>query len=100
AGGEGRAARAAAPAVSRVDAGTMEVIRAAGVQVRSSDTLVQFTKAIWGDAGRTAHYVAVHHVVELRKEALAYVVKQLQSASPVTEYDVQQRIVRGMSMRG
>jgi Xaa-Pro dipeptidase len=93
-------AKAAVPSVSRVDAGTMEVIRAAGVQVRSSDTLVQFTKAIWGDAGRTAHYVAVHHVVELRKEALAYVVKQLQSGSPVTEYDVQQRIVRGMSMRG
>jgi Xaa-Pro dipeptidase len=93
-------ARAAVPSVSRVDAGTLEVIRAAGVQVRSSDTLVQFTKAIWGDAGRTAHYVAVHHVVELRKEALAFVVKQLQSGAPVTEYDVQQRLVHGMTMRG
>ena len=93
-------AKAAVPSVSRVDAGTLEVIRAAGVQVASSDTLVQFTKAIWGDAGRTAHYVAVHHVVELRKEALAVVVKQLQSAGAVTEYDVQQRIVRGMAMRG
>jgi len=48
---------AALPAVSRVDGGTLEVIRAAGVTVRSSDTLVQYTKAIWGDAGRTAHYV-------------------------------------------
>ncbi len=93
-------AKAAVPSVSRVDAGTLEVIRAAGVQVKSSDTLVQFTKAIWGDAGRTAHYVAVHHVLELRKEALAFVVKQLQSGTPVTEYDVQQRIVHGMTMRG
>ncbi len=93
-------ARAAVPSVSRVDAGTLEVIRAAGVQVKSSDTLVQFTKAIWGDPGRTAHYVAVHHVVELRKEALAFVVKQLQSGAPVTEFDVQQRIVHGMAMRG
>ena len=93
-------AKAAVPAVSRVDAGTLEVIRAAGVQVRSSDTLVQFTKAIWGDAGRTAHYVAVHHVVELRKEALAFVAKRLQSGEPVTEHDVQQEIVRGMTMRG
>jgi Xaa-Pro aminopeptidase len=93
-------AKAAVPNVSRVDAGTLEIIRAAGVQVKSSDTLVQFTKAIWGDAGRTAHYVAVHHVVELRKEALAFVVKQLQSGAPVTEYGVQQRIVRGMTMRG
>jgi Xaa-Pro dipeptidase len=93
-------ARAAVPSVSRVDAGMLEVIRGAGVKVVSSDTLVQFTKAIWGDAGRTAHYVAVHHIVELRKEALAFVVKQLQSGEAVTEYDVQQRIVRGMTMRG
>ena len=93
-------ANSAVPNVSRVDAGTLEVIRAAGVQVASSDTLVQFTKAIWGDAGRTAHYVAVHHIVELRKEALAFVVKQLQSGAQVTEADVQQRIVRGMAMRG
>ena len=83
--------KAAVPSVSRVDAGTLEVIRAAGVQVRSSDTLVQYTKAIWGDAGRTAHYVAVHHLVELRKEALAFVAKQLQRGTPVTEYDVQQQ---------
>ena len=93
-------AKAAVPAVSRVDAGTLEVIRAAGVQVRSSDTLVQFTKAIWGEAGRTAHYVAVHHVVELRKEALAFVAKRLHGGEPVTEHDVQQEILRGMTMRG
>jgi Xaa-Pro dipeptidase len=97
-------AKAAVPSVSRVDAGTLEVIRAAGVQVKSSDTLVQFTKAIWGDPGRTAHYVAVHHLVELRREALAFIAKELQNqrqgAAPVTEYDVQQRIVHGMAMRG
>ena len=69
--------KAAVPNVSRVDAGTVELIRAAGVQVRSSETLVQYTKAIWGDAGRTAHYVAVHHLVELRKEALAFIAKQI-----------------------
>jgi hypothetical protein len=72
-------AKAAVPNVSRVDAGTIELIRGAGVTVRSSDTLVQYTKAIWGDAGRTAHYVAVHHIVELRKEALALVTKRLLS---------------------
>ena len=89
------------PNVSRVDAGTLELIRAAGVQrAVVSDTLVQYTKAIWGDAGRTAHYVAVHHLVELRKEALAFVAKQLAAQQPVTEYDVQQRIVHGMTMRG
>ncbi|MBL9015733.1 MAG: aminopeptidase P family protein [Myxococcales bacterium] len=93
-------AKAAVPSVSRVDAGTLELIRAAGVQVRSSDTLVQYTKAIWGDPGRTAHYVAVHHMVELRKDALAFIAKQLAIGAPISEYDVQQRLSRGMTMRG
>jgi Xaa-Pro aminopeptidase len=93
-------AKAAVANVSRVDAGTLELIRGTGIQVRSSDTLVQYTKAIWGDAGRTAHYVAVHHITELRKEALAFVVKRLTSHEPVSEYEVQQKIIHGMTMRG
>lgn len=93
-------AKAAVPSVSRVDAGTLELIRGAGVAVRSSDTLVQYTKAIWGDPGRTAHYVGVHHLVELRKDALAFIAKQLAAGTPVTEYDIQQRLARGMTMRG
>lgn len=93
-------AKAAVPSISRVDAGTVERIRAAGVQVRSSETLVQFTKAIWGDAGRTAHFVAVHHLTELRKDALAFAAKSLQTGQQITEYDLQQRLVRGMTMRG
>ncbi|MBA3460352.1 MAG: aminopeptidase P family protein [Deltaproteobacteria bacterium] len=93
-------AKAAVPSVSRVDAGTLELIRGAGVAVRSSDTLVQYTKAIWGEAGRTAHYLAVHHMVELRKDALAFIAKQVAGGAPITEYDVQQRLARGLTMRG
>jgi len=92
--------KAAVPNMSRVDAGTVELVRAAGIQVKSSETLVQNTKAIWGDAGRTSHYVAVHHIVELRKEALAFVGKKLSAREPVTEYDVQQKLTHGMTMRG
>jgi Xaa-Pro aminopeptidase len=92
--------KAAVPNISRVDAGTVELIRSLGVAVRSSDTLVQYTKAIWGDAGRTAHYVAVHHLVELRKDALAFITQRLQAKQPVTEYEVQQRIMHGMTVRG
>lgn len=92
--------KAAVPSVSRVDAGTLELIRGAGAKVASSDTLVQYTKAMWGDAGRAAHYVAAHHLVELRKDALAFVAKQLRGNAPVSEADVQQRLVRGMATRG
>ena len=77
--------KAIVPNMSRVDAGTVELLRAAGIGIRSSETLVQYTKAIWGDAGRTAHYVAVHHIVELRKEALAFIKNKLSAREPVTE---------------
>jgi Xaa-Pro dipeptidase len=92
--------KAAVPNVSRVDAGTLELIRATGVQVRSSETLVQYTKAIWGDAGRTAHFIAVHHIIELRKEALALVAQRMSSHTPVNELEVQQKLIKGMAMRG
>jgi Xaa-Pro dipeptidase len=92
--------KAAVPSVSRVDAGTFELIRAAGVQVRSSESLVQYTKAIWGDAGRTAHYIAMHHLVELRKDALAFIAKQVSANAQITEYDVQERLTKGMKVRG
>lgn len=93
-------AKAAVPAMSRVDAGTLELVKSVGVQVRSSHILVQHARAIWGEAGRTAHHVAAHHLVELRKDALAYVARQLRANAPVNELDVQQRLVRGMQMRG
>jgi Xaa-Pro dipeptidase len=93
-------AKSALPSLSRIDAGTVELVRGLGVNVRSSDGLVQFTKALWGDAGRTAHHVAVHHLTEIRKEALTFVARQLAAGSTVSEHDVQQRIVKAMAMRG
>ncbi len=75
-------------------------VRALRVQLKPSDTLVQYARAIWGEAGRTAHFVAAHHLTEVRKDALAFVAKAIQSRAVVTEYDVQQRILRSMTMRG
>jgi Xaa-Pro aminopeptidase len=88
------------PSLSRVDAGTVELVRAAGVTVKSSDGLVQFAKATWGPEGRKKHYVAVHHLVELRKEATGYITKQLAAGAAVTEREVQVRIEKGMATRG
>lgn len=92
--------KGALPSLSRVDAGTLELVRAAAVTVKSSEVLVQFVKSTWGPQGRRSHYVAVHHLVELRKDALGFIRDQLASGKPVTELDVQQRIGRGMTLRG
>jgi Xaa-Pro aminopeptidase len=92
--------RGALPALSRVDAGALERVRAQGVEVVSSAELVQYTKSIWGEAGRASHHVAVHHLVALREDALAFVAQRVRAGKRVTEHDVQQRIARGYEVRG
>ncbi|MBK7075776.1 MAG: M24 family metallopeptidase [Myxococcales bacterium] len=92
--------RGALPSLSRVDAGTIELVRAAGVTVKPSDALVQFSKASWGLDGRKAHYLAAHHLAELRKDALAFLRERLAANQPVTEREVADRIAKGMATRG
>jgi Xaa-Pro dipeptidase len=86
--------------LSRVDAGTIELVKAQGVSIRSSAELVQFTKSLWGPDGRKNQYVAAHHITELRKEAFAWIAKQLTAGIAVTEHDVAKRITRGFTVRG
>jgi len=88
------------PSLTRVDAGTIRHVRSYGVKIRSSAQLVQFTKSIWRPAGRISHYIAAHHLDMLRQDALAFVKKRLAAGNSVTEYEVQQRIMRGYKVRG
>ena len=92
--------RARLPSLSRVDAGTIELVRSKRVKVRSSADLVQLTKALWGPDGRLSHYVAAHHLEELRKAALDYVARRIKRGKPVTERDVQKYLLRGYQVRG
>ena len=93
--------KAALPAMSRVDAGTVELVRAQRrVRVRSSADLIQLTKSLWSTEARLSHHVAVHHLISLRKSALAYVAAQIEEGTPVTEHDVQRFLLRGYEVRG
>jgi Xaa-Pro aminopeptidase len=88
------------PDLSRVDAGTIELVRAQGAKVRSSAELVQLAKSLWRPAQRISHHVAVHHLDKLRQAALDFVAERLRSGQPVTERDVQEMILRGYEVRG
>lgn len=94
------APKAGIPSLSLVDAATVELVQAQGVKIESSANLVQFTKSLWGPVGRVSHYVAVHHLTKLRLDALSYVRERIEKGQPLTEYDVQQRILRGYKVRG
>jgi Xaa-Pro aminopeptidase len=92
--------KAELPALSRVDAGTLEMVRTRRRKIVSSADLVQVANAVWGPEGRVAHYVAAHHLTRLRQSALLYVADKVRRGENVTERDVQTFLLRGYEMRG
>ena len=79
-------AEAALPRVSRVDGGTLELVRGLGVEVVSSADAVQFATQRWSDSQLQSHLVAAGRLSMIVKEAFAYVGDRL-SGGP-TEFDV------------
>jgi Xaa-Pro aminopeptidase len=97
-GGAGRVAMeyspgGALPAVSWVDAGTVELVRSLGVEVVSSAELFQEVAAAWDEAAEASHHEAVRHVMELH--ALAR-----EQAPGATELAVARRVLDEIAARG
>jgi Xaa-Pro aminopeptidase len=86
----------AIPYVSRVDAGTIELIRQFSVEVVSAADLVQRFEAVWTPAQWESHLRAATGVRETVDEAFAYI----RQHAPVTEYAVQQFILARFTTRG
>ena len=86
----------AIPYISRVDAGTVELVRQGGIEVVSSADLVQRFEAVWSTAQWQSHLHAATGVRETVDAAFAYI----RQHTPVSEYAVQQFIVQCFHDRG
>jgi Xaa-Pro aminopeptidase len=86
----------AIPYVSRVDAGTVELVRQLGVEVVSSADLVQRFEAVWSAEQWQSHLRAAKGVRETVDAAFTYI----RQHTPVSEYAVQQFIVQCFTDRG
>ena len=92
---------AAIPYVSRVDAGTIEMVRAAsGVEVVSSADLVQEFEARWTPEQKELHDRAARDTMLAKDEAFALIKQRLSGGTPVTEHDVQAFIQARFDARG
>jgi Xaa-Pro aminopeptidase len=78
------------PYVSRVDAGTIEMVREAGVRVDSSADLVQAFEASWTAEGLASHRRAARGLQEVLQATFDHVAQAARGGSPITEYSVQQ----------
>ncbi len=83
----------AVPYVSRVDAGTIELIRSFGVEVVSSADLVQTFEAVWTDCQLASHQFAAAALRRIVDETFGHVRDAVVKSRPLTEYDVQQFIL-------
>lgn len=83
----------AVPYLSRVDAGTIELIRGFGMDVVTSADLVQQFEAVWTDAQRASHQYAVERLRSIVDDAFTHVGDCLTAGRPLSEYDLQQFIL-------
>jgi Xaa-Pro aminopeptidase len=88
------------PYVSMVDGGTIDLIRSLGFEVVSSAGLVQTFQAVLDDAGYQSHLAAGERVQRIKDEAFALIGRAIRAGETLTQYDVQQFIVRRFGEEG
>ncbi|HXG09685.1 MAG TPA: M24 family metallopeptidase [Gemmataceae bacterium] len=85
--------RNANPYVSRVDAGTVELVRACGAEVLPSGDLVQLFEACWDDEQWAMHLEAARHTRSAFDVAFAFIAERVRRDGSVRETEVQRRIL-------
>jgi Xaa-Pro dipeptidase len=84
----------AIPYVSRVDAGTIELVRRLGVEVVSSGDLIQLFEAAWDDEQERSHFDAAVHTNAAYGRAWRFIADAVRRGSPVNELAVQAEILK------
>jgi Xaa-Pro aminopeptidase len=80
----------AIPYVSRVDGGTVELVRQAGVEVVSSGDLIQRFSAVWNAETITTHRQASDKLYRVKDRAFDAVARRIKDGVATTEFDIQQ----------
>jgi Xaa-Pro aminopeptidase len=85
--------RNANPYVSRVDAGTVELVRSCGPEVVPSGDLVQMFEATWSDEQAAMHFEAAKHTSSAYGVAWRFIAERVRQNGSVHELEVQRRIL-------
>src|ERR1700730_360109 len=92
--------RNANPYVSRVDAGTVELVRSFGVEIVPSGDLIQRFEACWDDEQWAMHLEAAKHTRSAYDAAFGHIAAQVRGKVPVRETDVQKVILEHFQKHG
>jgi Xaa-Pro dipeptidase len=90
----------AIPYVSRVDGGTIDLVRKQGIAIVSSGDLVQRFEASWNADALATHREASDKLYRVKDLAFREIATSLREGSAITEYDIQQRMARAFKDEG
>jgi Xaa-Pro dipeptidase len=88
------------PYISRVDAGTVELIRSFGVEIVTSAELVQQFEAVVTAEQKQSHVEGSDKLHRVLMEAFAEIARNIRGENTITEYDIQQFIARRLDEEG
>jgi len=88
------------PYVSNVDAGTMELVRALGLEVVSSANLVSRFESTWDDEQAGDNMMTAKHLRQIVDLTFGFIKQRINAGTPTTEYDVQQFMLSEFRTRG
>jgi Xaa-Pro dipeptidase len=88
------------PYISRVDAGTIEMVKSLGVTIDSSADLVQQFEAVWTDEQHAMHTEAATKMQKVIIETFADIKRRINASIPTTENDVQQFMMKRYEEEG
>lgn len=88
------------PYISRVDAGTIEMVRSLGVDVVTSADLVQQFEAVWTPDQLAMHTEAATKQQRIILEAFAEIKRRMLANEPTTEIDIQQFMMKRLGDEG
>jgi Xaa-Pro dipeptidase len=92
--------RNANPYVSRVDAGTIELVKSFGVEVLPSGDLIQLFEACWDDEQWAMHLEAAKHTDSAYAAAFGFIAERVRTSGAVRESQVQERILDHFKAHG
>lgn len=88
------------PYISRVDAGTVELVRGSGAEVVSSGDLVQLFEAVWTPAMWQSHLDSARHTETAFHRAWEFIAREVRRQGTVRETQVQQVILDHFATHG
>ena len=90
----------AIPYISRIDGGTLELVRGRGVEVESSGDLVQRFEAVWDAHALDTHREASQALYRIKDRAFQQIAKRVRDGEAMTEFAIQQQMAAWFEEEG